>query len=119
MSIAAVIAQAAECKNAGDGLYRSKSYQVAVVQYTKAINLLSNLDYGDDDTAFQTLYVSYSNRCACFLQINSLQQALQDAQECVKLKPDWAKGFLRLANCYGRLQQKSEVVVGVGGFLSR
>lgn len=110
MSVAAVIAQAVESKNAGDSLYRDKSYQVAVVQYTKAINMLANLDSGNDDTAFQTLYVSYSNRCACFLQINSLQQALQDAQECVRLKPDWAKGFLRLANCYGRLQQKSDAI---------
>lgn len=96
--------QAINCKNEGDTLYREKKYQVAVMKYTQAINLLHPQGLTPtDESTFQTLYVSYSNRCACFLQVSRVEQALQDAKQCIKLKPDWPKGYIRLGSCYHRL----------------
>jgi len=104
---------AAAIKEEGDILYRDKRYQAAVAKYSKAIELLFPLVNNhrlDSDTALQTLYVSYSNRCACFLQLNSAALALRDAQECVRLKPDWPKGYLRLGSSHTRLNQTADAI---------
>lgn len=104
---------AATFKEEGDVLYRDKRYQAAVAKYSKAIELLFPLVKNhrlDSDSALQTLYVSYSNRCACFLQLNSAALALRDAQECVRLKPDWPKGYLRLGSSHARLSQNNDAM---------
>lgn len=40
-------------------------------------------------------HVLYSNRSAAYLSQNMAQQALEDAEMCVKLNPTWAKGYSR------------------------
>jgi tetratricopeptide (TPR) repeat protein len=103
--------QAASCKSEGDALYREKNYHVAIMKYTQVINLLHPQGLTPtDESTFHTLFVSYSNRCACFLQVNRVEQALQDAKQCVKLKPDWPKGYARLGSCYHKLGNLSEAV---------
>ena len=103
--------QANQCKDEGDSFYRAKKYPLAVMKYTQAINLLHPQGLTpSDDAGFQTLYVSYSNRCACFLQVNRIEQALEDAKQCVKLKPDWVKGYMRLGTCYHRLNKISDAL---------
>lgn len=103
--------QAIQCKSEGDALYREKKYQVAIMKYTQAINLLHPQGLTPtDESTFHTLYVSYSNRCACFLQVNRVEQALHDANQCVKLKPDWPKGYARLGSCHHKLGNLSNAI---------
>ena len=77
---------AARYKESADQFYRNKSYSSAVEDYSKAIALLA--DNNDQDL----IYICFSNRCACFLQLKRFSEALFDAQQCVQLKPDWHKG---------------------------
>lgn len=39
-----------------------------------------------------TNHVFYSNRSATYLRKGDKQAALDDAIQCIKVKPDWAKG---------------------------
>lgn len=41
-------------------------------------------------------HVLYSNRSAAYLKSDSKSKALWDAQKCVELQPEWAKGYSRL-----------------------
>ena len=36
-----------------------------------------------------------SNRSAALLQLKKSGKALEDAEQCIKLRPDWDKGFYR------------------------
>lgn len=72
-------------KSAGNEAFKSGDYQQAAVLYTEALAL-------DDQAA-----ALYSNRAACFLKLGRYAQAREDAQKCVELNPDFAKGHFRLA----------------------
>ena len=50
----------------------------------------------------------FSNRCACFTSLNQLDNALKDAQDCVRIKPDWAKGHYRLGHTLALLHRYEE-----------
>lgn len=39
--------------------------------------------------------VCCSNRCAALIKIAKLQKALQDADKCIELRPEWEKGYFR------------------------
>ena len=70
-------------KDQGNAEYKAKNYLKAAGLYTKGIK-------EDPDNA-----VLYSNRCECLLQLKKVSKALQDADDCIRLKPDWEKGFYR------------------------
>merc|ERR1719473_962443 len=72
-------------KKEGNARFKEANYQQAAVLYTEAISL--------DDTQ----HALYSNRAACFLKLGWYAQARDDAQACVKLAPEFAKGHFRLA----------------------
>jgi chaperonin cofactor prefoldin len=55
-------------------------------------------------------HVYYSNRSAAYGAVNKWQQAEQDAKECVKINPKFAKGYHRLANAQQQLGRKKEAV---------
>lgn len=90
-------------KERGDEFYRNGQYANAVDAFTNAISLATR---GDPDLA-----TIHSNRCACYLQLNKNNLALEDAFACVNLKPDWAKGYSRLGSCFVRLGRGAEAVV--------
>lgn len=72
-------------KKQGNEAFKASEYQQAAVFYTEALAL---------DATQHTLY---SNRAACFLKLGRYVQARDDATECVRLAPDFAKGHFRLA----------------------
>lgn len=37
----------------------------------------------------------YSNRAACYTKLGAWDAGLKDADECITLKPDFAKGYVR------------------------
>ena len=47
----------------------------------------------------------YSNRAACFLKLGRYAQAREDAQKCIELAPDFAKGHFRLALALQALEE--------------
>jgi len=78
--------KAQEAKALGNKDFQAQNYKEAIVHFTEAIK--------HDATD----HVFFSNRSACYASLEKYDKALADGQECVKLKPDWAKGYTRKAH---------------------
>mmetsp|Transcript_4245 Transcript_4245/g.12399 ORF Transcript_4245/g.12399 Transcript_4245/m.12399 type:complete len:578 (-) Transcript_4245:401-2134(-) len=75
--------KAQEAKAKGNAAFQAKSYEEAIRHFTEAIQF----DPSD--------HVFFSNRSACFASLEQYEKALEDGAQCVKLKPDWPKGYTR------------------------
>lgn len=73
----------AELKLCGDIAVKRKNYRGASAFYSEAIELDPN-----DATL-------YANRSLCYLQMTEAGKALRDANTCIKLRPEWLKGYYR------------------------
>jgi stress-induced-phosphoprotein 1 len=78
--------KAAEAKAKGNKDFQAKNYKEAIGHFTEAIK--------HDPTD----HVFFSNRSACYASLEEYEKALEDGSECVKLKPDWPKGYTRKAH---------------------
>mmetsp|Transcript_3916 Transcript_3916/g.7502 ORF Transcript_3916/g.7502 Transcript_3916/m.7502 type:complete len:601 (+) Transcript_3916:115-1917(+) len=67
----------------GRAAFLRKDYDTAVKMFSQAI---------EEDTKNEKLY---SNRSASHIFLSNFDEALQDAENCVKLKPEWHKGHYR------------------------
>lgn len=76
-------ALAAEAKAKGNAAFQAKDFKEAIKHFTEAIK--------HDPTD----HVFFSNRSACYASLEKYDKALEDGAECVRLKPDWAKGYTR------------------------
>ncbi|XP_045501061.1 hsp70-Hsp90 organizing protein 3-like [Colias croceus] len=74
-----------ELKIKGNECVKDGKYIEAVLHYTHAIKMEPNN------------YILYSNRSFAFLKLDQHYLSLQDANETVKLQPNWAKGYFRRA----------------------
>ena len=89
---------AAECKAKGNACLQAKDFKTAVSWYTAAIE--------KDGTN----HVFYSNRSAAHLNMGDATAALADAESCIKVKPDWAKGYSRKGAALHKLNRMAESV---------
>eukprot|EP01031_Cornospumella_fuschlensis_P044498 gene44498-54421_t len=71
-------------KDQGNTAFQAGDVELAISLFTQAIDL-------DPDN-----HVFYSNRSAAYMKKDSISKALYDAEKCVELAPDWAKGYNRL-----------------------
>jgi len=78
--------QAEDFKNRGNKEYSNRNYAEAIKLYSKAIEL-------DGTNA-----VYYSNRAAAYGGQANWSKSLEDGEQCIKLKKDWAKGYFRKGN---------------------
>lgn len=82
----------------GNNEYRSGNYLRAAALYSRGIK---------EEPGNATLLC---NRSAALLQINKYSKALADADECIRLEPEWDKGYFRRAcalEALGRLREVS------------
>jgi len=70
-------------KEEGNAAFKASKWGLAIKCYTAGIR---------DDPKNHLLY---SNRCAAWLKMNKDHKALEDAEQCIKLQPLWAKGYYR------------------------
>jgi stress-induced-phosphoprotein 1 len=70
-------------KELGTKAFQEKDFNKAVSHFTKAIEETPN-----DHTL-------YSNRSACYYNLNQFTKALEDGEMCIKIKPDWDKSYQR------------------------
>eukprot|EP00919_Chromeraceae_sp_WS-2016_P080691 GHVR01190709.1.p1 GENE.GHVR01190709.1~~GHVR01190709.1.p1 ORF type:complete len:565 (+),score=146.50 GHVR01190709.1:119-1813(+) len=75
--------KAADFKAKGNDCFKQQDFHNAVDWFTKAIK------------ADPTDHVLYSNRSGSYAAVSEYQMALQDAGECVRIAPNWAKGWSR------------------------
>ena len=77
---------AEEHKAAGNDAFKAGDYLKAAAAYTKAIK------------ADPANHVYYSNRSQAFLKLSKVTKALEDAEKCISLAPDFVKGYHRKAS---------------------
>ncbi|KAK3242755.1 hypothetical protein CYMTET_47017 [Cymbomonas tetramitiformis] len=92
-------------KERGTKAYKNENFVAAVVAYSEALAAASDSD--------PDRHLYYSNRCAAHLNLGKFDDALADAEGCVRLKPDWAKGWSRLGGCLMRKARHQEAVVAL------
>ena len=78
-------ASAVENFSRGNAYFVAKEYARAAGCYTDALAL---------DSHNATIY---SNRSACYTRLGQFKSAVADAQQCIRLQPEWPKGYYRLA----------------------
>ncbi|KAE8216569.1 hypothetical protein CF327_g216 [Tilletia walkeri] len=78
----------AELKSKGNTAFAAKDWDGAVQAYSEAIAAVQ------DPTA-DAAHVLYSNRSAAYAGLRSWEKALEDAEECIKVNPQFAKGYSR------------------------
>jgi tetratricopeptide (TPR) repeat protein len=91
-------AEAERLKAEGNQLYKDKNYLKAAATYTQAIKVDKNNG------------VLYSNRSAALLQLNKVTKAISDAEECIRLRPEWEKGYFRKGNALETLKKTDEAL---------
>lgn len=91
-------ALAGTAKDAGNQLFGERKYKDAIVQYGAAIEL---------DPSNR---IFWSNRSAAYLKLGKGSDAVADAIACVKLDPEWEKGYVRLADAQNFTQQYARAV---------
>lgn len=79
---------AEEAKAAGNAAFKAKNYSEAVAHFSAAI------------AADPNNHVLYSNRSAANAALEDYKAALLDANKCIDIKPDWAKGQSRRGAAY-------------------
>eukprot|EP00803_Ostreobium_quekettii_P006900 evm.model.scf_1013.2 EVM.evm.TU.scf_1013.2 scf_1013:16807-22244(+) len=82
----------------GNDAFKKGDYLRAAATYTRAIK-------EDPENA-----VLYSNRCAALLKLSKVQKALADAEVCIKLRPEWEKGYFRKAAVMEALEKFPEAL---------
>jgi heat shock protein 1/8 len=76
---------AEELKTRANELVKAADYKTAMALLTQALAKHPT-----------ELHLYHSNRSLCALQLKSYELAIEDANKCIALKPDWAKGYSRL-----------------------
>lgn len=77
----------ARTQDRGNKAFSENNYPLALKFFSKAIE-----EKPDD-------HLLYSNRSATFVQLHNGQKALEDADTCIKLQPNWFKVPLLLSFC--------------------
>jgi len=72
-----------EFKAKGNAAFAAKNYDEAIGFFTEGIAV---------DTSNHVLY---SNRSACYAGQQNWPKAIDDADKCISIKPDWGKGYGR------------------------
>lgn len=70
----------------GNEAFKQKKYSQAIELYNKALELNPDAE---------TSSALFSNRSACHFQMKDYPHALEDADNCIRCKPTWEKGYFR------------------------
>ncbi|KAL6773689.1 HOP1 [Auxenochlorella protothecoides x Auxenochlorella symbiontica] len=78
----------AKAKDEGNEAFKAQKYPEAVKFYTEALKR-------GPASVNEEAYKLYSNRAACYTKLGAWSEGLKDAEECIRLKPDFSKGYSR------------------------
>mmetsp|Transcript_70392 Transcript_70392/g.124746 ORF Transcript_70392/g.124746 Transcript_70392/m.124746 type:complete len:175 (+) Transcript_70392:3-527(+) len=88
--------RALEAKDAGNKAFQEKSYAKALKFYSEAI------EHDPTDAVF------FSNRSGAYASLLRHTEALADAEECVRLRPDWWKAYSRKGTAEFHLERLAD-----------
>jgi stress-induced-phosphoprotein 1 len=80
--------KSSEEKELGNAAFKAQKYPEAVAHYTEA---LKRGPPKVNPEAFKL----FSNRAACYTKLGAWNEGLKDADECIKLAPEFPKGYSR------------------------
>lgn len=83
-------------KQKANAAFKAKKWEEAIENYNKTIKIGGRS------------HVNLANRAACYLQIGEYEKALEDANECIKLKRDYPKGYSRKGAAYLAMEVRSK-----------
>eukprot|EP00697_Spironema_sp_BW2_P001769 gnl/Spiro4/12390_TR6541_c0_g1_i1.p1 gnl/Spiro4/12390_TR6541_c0_g1~~gnl/Spiro4/12390_TR6541_c0_g1_i1.p1 ORF type:complete len:184 (-),score=25.24 gnl/Spiro4/12390_TR6541_c0_g1_i1:96-617(-) len=96
-------------KALGNAAYAGSRFLEAIDHYTEGIKAVQ--DYRDHSPSSQaSLHILYSNRSAAYSQTRNFERALEDANECVRLAPDFLKGHSRRSVALSGLGRTAEAL---------
>ncbi|KAG7671793.1 putative Hsp70-Hsp90 organizing protein 3 [Nannochloris sp. 'desiccata'] len=78
----------AEEKELGNVAFKAQKYPEAVAHYSEALKR-------GPAKVNPEAYKLHSNRAACYTKLGAWNEGLKDAEECIRLAPDFAKGYSR------------------------
>lgn len=93
-----------EFKDAGNEHFKQQQWEKAIEAYSKGLALPGEALEGN------TRGILYSNRSQCYIKLGDYQQAVQDADESLKLMPTHCKSLLRRATAYEQLGKHKEAL---------
>ena len=88
-------------RDAAKKYYAEKRWSEAIREYDLLIDACDEND---------TLAIYYSNRSACYMQLNNATLALRDAELCKTQKPAWSKSYTRMGSALLVLQRFKDAV---------
>jgi tetratricopeptide (TPR) repeat protein len=80
---------ALQLKEEGNQAFQSGNYSDALKKYSLA------LDTPADSSSVKDRAAVLSNRSAAYFKLGLFDSAYTDAEACIKLRPDWGKGYYR------------------------
>lgn len=93
-----------EVKRRGNLAFQQNSLQEAEVLYSRCIEI-------GQKEKLKDLHIYYGNRSASRCGMSKLKLALEDAKECIRLNPKWAKGYFRKGQVYVKLKEYGRAYV--------
>jgi len=113
-------------KDQGNRAFTSGDYSLAVELFSDAIEwLVLSPDSAMDNAVAKagvdssSLHLLYSNRSAAYMALKQPQEALNDAERVVQLRPDWPKGHYRRGAALEALLQFPEAASAYAAGLER
>jgi len=112
----AISGKALDLKDKGNRLFQTGQFQEAVEKYTEAfaelgVDSVNSRKVRDGSLSSNSIvHALFSNRSACHYQLKMFDKALEDAIACTSVRPDWAKGYGRLAEALVSLQRPGEAL---------
>jgi len=91
-------AQANMKKYAGNKAFAHGDFPTAAEKFTEALAITP------------TNHLLFSNRCMAYIQLRQWENALDDANKCTELAPDFAKGFFRKGIVLTEMKKKKEAI---------
>lgn len=85
-------------KDKANALLKNKEYKLALENYDMAINLAPHDK------------VHWSNRSACYMNLENGQKALEDSLKCIEIDPSWGRGYQRKAQAELKLNKTEEAI---------
>jgi len=93
-------------KKAGNCAYKNGDYDLAITNYTLAINNASDLDSSNVGSDIIATY--YTNRAAAYAMILKFNEALADCNLSLNVIPNFSKALIRKANIQFKLGRLNE-----------
>ncbi|XP_071086910.1 LON peptidase N-terminal domain and RING finger protein 1-like [Haliotis cracherodii] len=91
--------EANRLKSKGNTYFELRDFPNAIIYYSKAIELVPKD------------HLLLSNRCYAYFLLDNAAEALQDADNVIRLRPDWPKGYFRRGCALYGLKRYEDAVV--------